>query len=75
MLALIDEIEEAKAKKLKSMNMSEDDFTIKDIWPQLKKALTWLLKRQFEGAAELLATIVTRRHRKSIWKKPNLKIK
>ena len=38
-----------------------DDFTIKSIWPQLKKALTWLMKNQFEGAAELLATIVSRR--------------
>jgi hypothetical protein len=29
----------------------------------LKKALTWLLKHEFEGAAELLATIVTRRQK------------
>ena len=34
-LTLIDEIEEAKAKKLKSMKAIEDDFTIKSIWPQL----------------------------------------
>ena len=62
-LALIDEIEEAKAKKLESMKALEDDFTIKSIWPQLKKALMWLLKHKFEGAAELLATIVTRRQK------------
>ena len=60
-LALIEEIEEAKAKKLMSLKTLDDDFTIKSIWPQLKKALTWLMKNQFEGAAELLATIVTRR--------------
>jgi hypothetical protein len=39
----------------------DDDFKIKSIWPQLKKTLMWLMKNQFEGAAELLATIVTRR--------------
>ena len=39
-LALIDEIEEAKAKKLKSLKALDDDFTIKSTWPQLKKALT-----------------------------------
>jgi hypothetical protein len=60
-LALIDEIEEAKAKELMSLKTLDDDFTIKSIWPQLKKALTWLMKHQFEGAAELLATIVTSR--------------
>ena len=60
-LALIEEIEEAKAKKLMSLKTLDDDFTIKSIWPQLKKALTWLMKHQFEGAAELLATLVTRR--------------
>ena len=60
-LALIDEIEEAKAKKLMTLKTIDDDFTIKSIWPQLKKALTWLMKNQFEGAAELLATIVSRR--------------
>jgi hypothetical protein len=38
-------------------------FTIRSVWPHLKKALTWLLKRQFEGAAELMATIVTRRQK------------
>ena len=43
------------------MKALEDDFTIKSIWPQLKKALTWLTKQIFEGAAELLATIMTRR--------------
>jgi hypothetical protein len=31
---------------------------IKSIWPQLKKALMWLMKHQFEGAAELLANEV-----------------
>ena len=62
-LALIDEIEEAKEKRLKSLKALDDDFTIKSIWPQLKRALTWLLKHQFEGAAELLATIVTRRQK------------
>ena len=60
-LALIDEIEEANAKKLMSLKTLDDDFTVKSIWQQLKKALTWLMKNQFEGAAELLATIVTRR--------------
>ena len=62
-LALIDEIEEAKATKLKSMKMTDDDFTIKSIWPHLKKALSGLLKKQFEGAVELMVTIVSRRHK------------
>jgi hypothetical protein len=43
-LALIDEIEEAKAKKLMTLKTIDDDFTIKSIWPQLKKALTWLMR-------------------------------
>ena len=64
-IALIEEIEEAKLKKLRSMKMADDDFTIKSIWPHLKKALTWLLKNQFEGAAELTATIVSRRQKRS----------
>ena len=62
-IALIDEIEEAKERRLKSMKALDDDFTIKSVWPQLKKALSWLLKHEFEGAAELLATIVTRRQK------------
>ena len=43
--------------------MADDDFTIKSIWPHLKKALNKLLKNQFEGAAELMATIVSRRRK------------
>jgi hypothetical protein len=62
-LAFIDEIEEAKSAKMRSMKMADDDFTIKSIWPHLKKALNWLLKNQFEGAAELLATIVNKRRK------------
>ena len=60
---MIDEIEEAKSAKMRSMKMADDDFTIKSKWPHLKKALNWLLKSQLEGAAELMATIVSRRHK------------
>jgi hypothetical protein len=60
-LKMIEEIEEAKTAQIRSVKALEEGCQIKDIWPQLKKAINWLLKHGFEGATELLAKIVCRR--------------
>ena len=60
-LQMIEEIEEAKTAQMRSVKAVEEGCQIKDIWPQLKKAINWLLKRGFEGATGLLVKIVCKR--------------
>ena len=56
-LDLIEEIEKSKMMKKKKTK----DLQIKDVWPQLKHALSWMLKNQIEGAVDLLLMVVCRR--------------
>ena len=72
---MIEEIEEAKTVQMRSVKANEDGFQIKDIWPQLKKAINWLLKHGFEGATELLAKLICRRKQEKKSKKKRLRNK
>jgi hypothetical protein len=57
-LELIEEIEKEK------MTMKgKKTLQLKDVWPQLKYALRWMMKNKIEGATNLLHMIVCRRRR------------
>ena len=57
-LELIEEIE-----KEKMMTKDQKKMTLKEAWPQLKYAITWMMQNQIEGAMELLNLIVCRRRK------------
>lgn len=59
-LESIEEIERAKMTQIKTEKDDKDEFNIESIWPQLKNAVSWLLKNQVEGATELIKMIVCR---------------
>jgi hypothetical protein len=57
-LELIEEIEKERTKvKIK------EKLQLKDVWPQLKYALSWMLENKIEGAMNLLSLIVCRRRK------------
>jgi hypothetical protein len=57
-LELIEEIEKEK------MNLKgKKTLQLKDVWPQLKYALSWMMKNKIEGATNHLHMIVRRRRR------------
>ena len=64
-LNLIDEIEESKRARVRSAKTvsTEDELQLKNIWPQLKKVLKWLLKNNFERALELLGIVAPQRQK------------
>ena len=64
-LKLIDEIEESKRARVRSAKTvsTEDELQLKNIWPQLKKVLKWLLKNNFERALELLGIVAPQRQK------------
>ena len=49
---LIDKNERSKGAKIKSVKpeKSEDDFELKNIWPQLSKVFNWIVKNNFDKA-------------------------
>ena len=59
-LELIEEIERAKKMQIKTAK-TEDEYRNESIWPQLKNAINWLLKNQFERAVELMQMVICRR--------------
>ena len=62
---MIDEIERANGAKIKTIKTEskEEDFELKNIWPQLTKVISWLLKNQFGRAVELMRLVICRRRR------------
>jgi hypothetical protein len=57
-LELIEEIE-----KSKMMKKEKKDLQVKDVWPQLKHALSWMMKNQIEGAVNLLHMFICKRRK------------
>ena len=49
---------QAKARKA-----AKEEFQLKDVWPQLRSALGWLLKNQLEGATELMRMVICKRRK------------
>ena len=63
-LEIIEEIEQAKAKS--SKKKTEDDFQLKDLWPQLRSILDWMIRNQAEGVAGLMKMIMCKRRKERI---------
>jgi hypothetical protein len=57
-LGLIEEIE-----KEKMMTKDQKKMTLKEVWPQLKYAIMWMMQNKIEGAMDLLNLIVCRRRK------------
>ena len=45
------------------MKKEKEDLQIKDVWPQLKHALSWIMKKQIEGAVNLLHMVICKRRK------------
>jgi hypothetical protein len=57
-LELIEEIE-----KERMITKDQKKMTLKEVWPQRKYEITWMIQHQIEGAMELLNLIVCRRRK------------
>ena len=57
-LELIKEIEQEKMT-----TKDQEKTTLKEVWPQLKYAIEWMLQNRIEGALDLLNLIVCRRRK------------
>ena len=62
-LELIEEIERAKLIQTEANRVATEEFQLKDVWPQLRSALSWLLKNQLEGATELMRMVICKRRK------------
>ena len=45
------------------MTKDQEKMTLKEVWPQLEYAITWMLQNGIEGAMDLLNVIVCRRRK------------
>jgi len=59
-LRLIEAMEEKRKIKVKAVKGPEQ-FTISDIWPQMKQLITWLMKNDIEKGKELMTACALRR--------------
>ena len=41
----------------------EEELQFKNVWPQLKNVINWLLKNQFERAVELMRVVIRQRRK------------
>ena len=57
-LKLIEEIEKERTKV-----KVQKKLQLKEVWPQLKNSLSWMMENKIEGAMNLLNMIVCRRRK------------